>query len=158
RARSRRRTRRRAAARSRGSPITAIARERRCSCSGSGSSSAAAAPSSADPVQSHVDDHVEVVCAGEGQARALFTCEHASERLPDPWRWASDDEWIRGTHWAYDLGAADLARELALELDAVAVLSRFSRLLADPNRPEHSPDLCRASAEGRAIQLNAALD
>jgi predicted N-formylglutamate amidohydrolase len=109
-------------------------------------------------VRSRVDEHVEVVCAGDGRAGALFTCEHASERLPEPWRWTPDDEWIRGTHWAYDLGAAELARELARELDAVAVLSRFSRLLADPNRPEHSPDLCRASAEGRAIRLNAAID
>lgn len=89
---------------------------------------------------------------------ALVTCEHASERLPDGWRWPDGDARLRGTHWAYDLGAEELARALAAELGTVAVLARFSRLLADPNRPEDSPDLFRREADGEAVGLNRNID
>lgn len=99
------------------------------------------------------DDAVEVIRAGN-DGRAVFTCEHASSRLPEPWRWPAEDAWLSGTHWTYDLGAADLARELALALCSVAVLSRFSRLLADANRPIDAPDLFRTEAEGRRVALN----
>jgi predicted N-formylglutamate amidohydrolase len=40
---------------------------------------------------------------------------------------------------------------------APAVLSRFSRLLIDPNRPADSDTLFRRQAEGRSVQLNAHL-
>ncbi len=43
-------------------------------------------------------------------------------------------------------------------LDAPAVLSEFSRLLVDPNRPLDSSTLFRREAEGRPVQLNALLD
>jgi predicted N-formylglutamate amidohydrolase len=38
------------------------------------------------------------------------------------------------------------------------VLARFSRLLADPNRPEDSEELVRATADGRPIAINRGLD
>jgi len=98
------------------------------------------------------------VTAGRGDARVLLTCEHASAHLPRPWSWHAEDEWLRGTHWAADLGAAELARDLAEEWGATAVLARFSRLLADPNRPEDSPELVRTVAEGREIAMNRAVD
>jgi predicted N-formylglutamate amidohydrolase len=84
----------------------------------------------------------------------ILTCEHASERLPEPFRFPEEDAWLAGTHWAYDLGAAELTRELARALGAGAVLSRFSRLLIDPNRSPTAPDLFRKIAEGRAVALN----
>jgi predicted N-formylglutamate amidohydrolase len=61
------------------------------------------------------------------------------------------------THWAYDLGAAEIVRALSIELAAPAVLARFSRLLIDPNRDLDSPTLFRDVAEGRLIQLNRSL-
>jgi predicted N-formylglutamate amidohydrolase len=90
--------------------------------------------------------------------RLLLICEHASLRLPPPWDWPEDDLWIVGTHWSFDLGAADITRELAAALGVPAVLSRFSRLLADPNREPASPTLFRSEAEGRAVELNRDLD
>jgi predicted N-formylglutamate amidohydrolase len=39
----------------------------------------------------------------------------------------------------------------------VAVLAGFSRLLADPNRPEDSPEIFRSIAEGRPVMLNSAM-
>jgi predicted N-formylglutamate amidohydrolase len=103
------------------------------------------------------DESSDVVRAGSSSA-VLFTCEHGAEQLPAPWAWPESDAWLRGTHWAYDPGAADLSRELARALDTVAVIARFTRLLADPNRPEDSPDLFRRAAEGRPVALNAAID
>ncbi|UJR79004.1 N-formylglutamate amidohydrolase [Sandaracinus amylolyticus] len=105
-----------------------------------------------------IDEAWEVVRAGSG-AGVLVTCEHASQRLPEPWRWSARDEArLVGTHWAYDLGAAELAREYAAAIGGVAVLSRFSRLLADPNRPEGSPTLFRDVADGERVELNASID
>ncbi len=84
----------------------------------------------------------------------VLTCEHASSRLPDPWRWPAADRWLTETHWAYDLGAAALTRELSAAAGAPAVLARFSRLLVDPNRPGDDPTAFRQRADGRLIELN----
>jgi len=87
----------------------------------------------------------------------LLTCEHATERLPEGWRWG-EDERLRGTHWSHDLGALDLMHELADALGASAIWSRFTRLLADPNRPEDSDTLFRTVAEGEPVALNVDLE
>jgi len=102
-------------------------------------------------------DFVEIVRAGSSRL-AFVTCEHASGALPAPWSLPLEDSWLEGTHWTHDLGAADLARELAAHLSTVAVLANFSRLLADPNRPFDSPDVFRTTAEGRVIAMNRAID
>jgi len=92
--------------------------------------------------------------AGRARAPLFLTCEHASQRMPEPYRFPEADRHLVGTHWAYDLGARELTLELAEALDASAVLSRFSRLLVDPNRAEHHPDLLRNVAEGKPVALN----
>jgi predicted N-formylglutamate amidohydrolase len=94
---------------------------------------------------------------GHPSAPLVLSCEHASVRMPSPYSWPSEDAWLVGTHWSYDLGARELTLELAAELQASAVLSRYSRLLIDPNRSLDQADLFRASAEGKAIHLNHAL-
>ncbi len=104
-----------------------------------------------------IEETHEVVRAG-AHAGVLVTCEHASQRLPEPWAWSARDRRLVGTHWAYDLGAAELAREYAAAISGTAILARFSRLLADPNRPESSETLFRAVAEGEPVELNAAID
>jgi predicted N-formylglutamate amidohydrolase len=101
-------------------------------------------------------DAVEVR-AGRPDAHVLVTCEHASQRMPVGWRWPDRDRRLIDTHWAYDLGAAEMARDLADGLGATAVLSRYTRLLVDPNRPEGSPTLFRAHAEGLPVELNTTL-
>jgi predicted N-formylglutamate amidohydrolase len=95
---------------------------------------------------------------GELDAPIFLTCEHASDRLPGPWQWPVQDTRLLGTHWAFDLGAREVTLELAAALRASAVLSRFTRLLVDPNREEQHRDLFRGSAEGAEILLNRALD
>lgn len=100
-----------------------------------------------------VQDAFEVI-DGAPDAPIFLTCEHASERLPDGYAWHPNDQRLVGTHWAFDLGAADLVWDLARALNAPAALSRFSRLLVDPNRPETSDTLFRAQAEGGIVELN----
>jgi predicted N-formylglutamate amidohydrolase len=113
----------------------------------------------ADATSSSPREVREAFEAHDGSARApvFVTCEHASMRLPEGYGWHPRDERLVGSHWAYDLGAAELATELAAALLAPAVLSRFSRLLVDPNRPEDSETLFRTHAEGEAVELNRAL-
>jgi predicted N-formylglutamate amidohydrolase len=95
-----------------------------------------------------------------GSAGIVMTCEHASERVPEGFAketgfvWPDADRWLRGTHWAYDLGAEAIALEHARAVGARLVCARFSRLLVDPNRPTDSSTLFRDVAEGRTITMN----
>lgn len=98
-----------------------------------------------------MSEAVEVV---DGDGAILITCEHATERMPEGWSWPEEDRRLVGTHWAFDLGARELALELAARMGAGAVLSRFSRLVVDANRPEDSPTLFRKEAEGLPVHLN----
>jgi predicted N-formylglutamate amidohydrolase len=91
---------------------------------------------------------------GSGPSRLVLSCEHASRDLPDR-TWHPEDAWLLDTHWAYDIGAGVLTRELAEAAGAPAVLAGFSRLFIDPNRPLDSDTLVRQTAEGRPIRLNA---
>jgi predicted N-formylglutamate amidohydrolase len=102
-------------------------------------------------------DAVELVEASSVSPALLLCCEHAAQRLPDGWSWPAQDAWLLGSHWAYDLGAAELTRELAVAFGASAVLARFTRLLVDANRPPESETLFRQQAEGRAIELSRQL-
>jgi predicted N-formylglutamate amidohydrolase len=94
---------------------------------------------------------------GDFDGRLVFTCEHASAHLPEPWRWPEEDRWVVDTHWASDIGAAAFTRRVAQLMNAPAVLSGFSRLLIDPNRPLDSDTLFRQNADGRTVHLNEAL-
>ena len=107
-------------------------------------------------ILSTLGDAAEVI-GGRADGAAVLTCDHASERLPSRWRWPDADERLRGTHWTHDLGAEELTRELADRCAIPAVLSRFTRLLCDPNRPEDSDTLFRDDAEGAPVALNSEL-
>ena len=95
---------------------------------------------------------------GRADAPVFLTCEHASEDLPDGEAWPEPDLRLRGTHWAFDLGAREITLELAAALSAPAVLATFSRLWIDPNRPLDSETLFREVADGEPILLNQSLD
>jgi len=103
------------------------------------------------------EDAYEVLAAADEAAPFVILCEHGSVRLPEGWHWPAADRWLLTTHWAVDLGAADLARELSAATGAPAVLACFSRLLVDTNRPGDDPTLFRQRAEGRAVVLNQAI-
>lgn len=94
---------------------------------------------------------------GPAEAAWVLTCEHASERLPEPYRWSVGERSLLGTHWAIDLGAAAITHALAARLPAPAVLARFSRLLLDPNRAPGVETMFRTRCDDVVLALNVGL-
>jgi len=88
--------------------------------------------------------------------RVYLSCEHGSNKLPKGLTWGRDD-WLSETHWAWDIGAADLTRELAAELNCGAHICGFSRLYCGANRPEDLNSIFLEKAEGRPVFLNRAI-
>jgi predicted N-formylglutamate amidohydrolase len=70
-----------------------------------------------------------------GRSRIILTCDHASPRIPRRLGELGLAPADRLRHIAWDIGTAALARRLARILDAPLVLSGYSRLVVDCNRP-----------------------
>lgn len=96
----------------------------------------------------------------EGRAGVLVLCDHATNRVPASVNGGDlglpPEELER--HIAYDIGARGLALELARRLDAPALLTRFSRLVIDPNRGEDDPTLVMMLYDGTVIPANRHAD
>jgi predicted N-formylglutamate amidohydrolase len=102
-------------------------------------------------------DAAEVLLEGHPNSQLFLTCEHASNRVPAPLSASPDDApWLQ-THWAWDIGAADVTRSLAVATGSPAVLSRFSRLVCDPNRLPTDHTWIREDVEGHTVSFNRAL-
>lgn len=87
----------------------------------------------------------------------VFTCEHATRRLPD-WDAAPADLPLLEDHWGWDIGAGDLTRALVRRTGSCAVLSRFSRLVCDPNRDPAEPSFIVEAIDGVRLSFNRDLD
>lgn len=88
----------------------------------------------------------------------LYTCEHASNRVPAPWRPRPADRALLQSHWGYDIGAARVTRSLARRGPGRAVFSRWSRLLLDPNRDPADPTAVLAETDDGAPSFNRRVD
>jgi len=92
-----------------------------------------------------------------GRAPALIVCDHASRAIPA----ALDNLGLPAAalerHIAWDIGAGELARSLALRLDAPAVLAGYSRLVVDCNRRLEDPTLILPESDGQPIPRNIAI-
>ena len=100
---------------------------------------------------------VEIV-TGAQSAPTLFICDHASNALPPAYGTLGLPAEQFARHIAWDIGAADVTRALAARFDAPAVLSRYSRLLIDPNRGADDPTLVMRISDGALIPGNASID
>ncbi|MDJ0868828.1 MAG: N-formylglutamate amidohydrolase [Myxococcota bacterium] len=87
----------------------------------------------------------------------VFTCEHATNALPE-WRASAADRPLLEDHWGWDIGAADLTRDLAARTGSCAVLSRFSRLVCDPNREPGEPSFVVEVVEEHPLSFNLGVD
>lgn len=88
----------------------------------------------------------------------VLICDHASNAVP-PWigdLGLPEDDMAR--HIAWDIGARDVVLHLARRLGAPAILSRFSRLVIDPNRGAKDPTQVMRLYDGTPIPGNRSLD
>lgn len=97
------------------------------------------------------------VCNETGQAPVLLLCDHASNFVPRTLNGLGLSEAELSRHIAWDIGIAEVTRDLARRLDAPAVLSHFSRLVVDPNRALDDPTLIPELSDGAMVPGNCGL-
>ncbi|MEO0912328.1 MAG: N-formylglutamate amidohydrolase, partial [Pseudomonadota bacterium] len=106
-----------------------------------------------------VEDAVERV-EGHPDSPVLILCDHASNSVPASIAGGdlglSAEDMAR--HIAWDPGAAGVTLALAAALRAPAILSRFSRLVIDPNRGPDDPTLVMKLYDGSIIPANRSAD
>jgi predicted N-formylglutamate amidohydrolase len=90
-----------------------------------------------------------------GRSELVLVCDHASNRVPAQLNNLGLDQQQLASHIGWDPGAALLARELSARLDAPLVLSNYSRLVIDCNRPPTQADSIPATSAGIGIPGNA---
>ena len=98
------------------------------------------------------------IVEGEAAAGVLFICDHASNAIAPELAGLGLSQRDLSRHIAYDIGAAEVTRALAGLFGAPAVLSRFSRLVIDPNRGADDPTLAMRISDGAIIPGNATID
>jgi predicted N-formylglutamate amidohydrolase len=96
--------------------------------------------------------------AAPGPRALVFICDHASNRLPERYGTLGLQPELLRTHIAYDIGAAEVARTLAMQFGSPAVLATYSRLLIDLNRGVDDPTLVMKLSDGSLIEGNAKAD
>lgn len=97
------------------------------------------------------------VIEDRGRSPFLITCDHAGKRLPRALGTLGLPETELSRHIAWDLGAAQVARWLARELGAFAILQTYSRLVIDCNRPLDAPSSIPVISEHTVIPGNQEL-
>ncbi len=99
---------------------------------------------------------VEFVNA-DGRSSAVIVCDHASNRVPRQLGMLGLDAVQLADHIGWDPGAADVARRLSTLLDAPLVLSGYSRLVIDCNRPLRSAESIAEQSDGVPVPGNRGL-
>jgi predicted N-formylglutamate amidohydrolase len=97
------------------------------------------------------------VLNADGAGSAVLVCDHASNRLPRRLRTLGLAPADLEDHIAWDPGAAEVAVRLSVHLDAPLVLSGYSRLAIDCNRPLQSPESIAEQSAGVRVPGNRAL-
>jgi predicted N-formylglutamate amidohydrolase len=100
------------------------------------------------------DDSPFEIIDGDAACGLVLLADHATNRLPARYGRLGLPESAFSRHIAYDIGIENLTRRLAARLGVPAVMSRFSRLLIDPNRGEDDPTLIMRISDGAIIPGN----
>jgi len=98
------------------------------------------------------------VISGRADRGLVVICDHATNLIPPDYGTLGLDPAQLRRHIAYDIGAEAVSVLLAQRLGAAAVLSRFSRLLIDPNRGDDDPTLVMRLSDGAVVPGNRHLD
>ena len=94
---------------------------------------------------------------GDGASPYVLLCEHASNFVPAGYAGLGLPEGELGRHIGWDIGAAALARLISARLDAPLILSGYSRLLIDCNRPLGSATSIPERSEDTVVPGNSGL-
>ena len=97
------------------------------------------------------------VLEGDGRSPFLITCDHAGRRIPRVLESLGLPEAELTRHIAWDLGAFQVARELARALGAFLITQTYSRLVIDCNRHPDVPTSIPEISEHTEIPGNQAL-
>ena len=91
------------------------------------------------------------------RSAVVISAEHAGTDVPPELRdlGIGSDELQR--HIGHDIGAEGVVRQLHSISGCPAILSRYSRLVADVNRAEDSPECVIEASDGTLIPANACL-
>jgi predicted N-formylglutamate amidohydrolase len=92
-----------------------------------------------------------------GRSPVVLACEHGGRRLPARLGTLGLADAHLETHFMWDIGALDLAREMAARLDAPLIHQPYSRMICDCNRPTSAPDFIPTQGEGIPVPGNAGL-
>ncbi len=99
-----------------------------------------------------------VVLPGRADRGLIIVCDHAANLLPPEYGTLGLPAAQLERHIAYDIGVASIVRALAAELGVPAAMTRYSRLLIDPNRGRDDPTLIMRLSDGAVIPGNRKLD
>ncbi|WP_239520969.1 N-formylglutamate amidohydrolase [Pseudooceanicola aestuarii] len=94
------------------------------------------------------------IAGGTGQGGAVLVCEHAGAEIPTDLQGLGLEAAARTSHAAWDIGARDMAVELARLMNAPLVAGRLSRLVYDLNRPLEAADCIPARSEVHEVPGN----
>ena len=95
---------------------------------------------------------------GDMDGGFVILVDHASNFIPPEYAALGLPQAELERHIGYDIGAGPLGRMLAERLRAPAILTRFSRLLIDPNRGEDDPTLIMRLSDGALVPGNRGID
>lgn len=98
------------------------------------------------------------ILGGRADAGLVLLCDHAGNAIPPPYGTLGLPEEQLRRHIAYDIGAARVTAGLAAALGVPALMTRYSRLLIDPNRGMDDPTLVMRLSDGAVIPGNRRLD
>jgi predicted N-formylglutamate amidohydrolase len=93
----------------------------------------------------------------QGKGRAIIACDHASSYIPRRLGTLGLEAADLKRHIAWDIGAAGVARCLSSGLDAPLILTGYSRLVVDCNRPLQVSDAFTELSESTRIPGNIGL-
>lgn len=98
-----------------------------------------------------------VLLPGSLTSGVLILCDHAGNAFPPEYGTLGMPPEELERHIAFDPGSAGVVRHMAEMLGAPAILTRYSRLLIDPNRGEDDPTLVMRISDGAVIPGNAGI-
>lgn len=90
----------------------------------------------------------------EGSTPLLLVCDHASNRVPHSLNKLGLSDQELGYHVGWDIGVAEITRQISDEMNAPAVLCNYSRLVIDCNRQPGDPTSIPAISDGVVVPAN----